>query len=102
MFGGKNGFRSGKNQQKMSLRSGKNSKQEKKHLAAAEKHLGSRKNAFFWRQWEKSSEAGKNLSKARKNRPRQEKLQNGTNTFPQREKRAALLCANSHETVSKR
>ena len=101
---GKSCFRSGKKrQQKMPLRSGKNSKQQKKHLAAAQKHLCSRKNAF-WRQREKPSEAGKNPSEARKKpaeagkKPAAEKVQlcnpkscrNGKNTFPQREKAAAL------------
>ena len=54
-----------KRQQKMPLRSGKNSKQQKKHLAAAQKHLCSRK-MHFGGSGKKPSEAGKNPSEARK------------------------------------
>ena len=62
-----------KRQQKMPLRSGKNSKQQKKHLAAAQKHLCSRKNAF-WRQREKiRPRREKTRPRQEKNRPRQEK-----------------------------
>ena len=61
-----------KRQQKMPLRSGKNSKQQKKHLAAAQKHICSRKNAF-WRQREKTVRGGKNPSEARKKPAEQEK-----------------------------
>ena len=73
---GKSCFCSGKKrQQKMPLRSGKNSKQQKKHLAAAQKHLCRRKNAF-WRQREKTVRGGKKTRPRReKNRPRQEKNQ---------------------------
>ena len=91
-----------KRQQKMPLRSGKNSKQQKKHLAAAQKHLCSRK-MHFGGSGKKPSEAGKNPSEARKKpaeagkKPAAEKVQlcnpksrrNGKNTFPQREKAAA-------------
>ena len=52
-------------QQKMPLRSGKNSKQQKKHLAAAQKHLCSRKNAF-WRQREKTVRGGKKPVRGKK------------------------------------
>ena len=63
---GKSCFRSGKKgQQKMPLRSGKNSKQQKKHLAAAQKHLCSRKNAF-WRQREKTVRGGKKPVRGKK------------------------------------
>ena len=100
---GKSCFRSGKKrQQKMPLRSAKNSKQQKKHLAAAQKHLCNRKNAF-WRQREKTVRGGKNPSEARKTgRGRKKtssrespalqpkKLPQRKNTFPQREKAAAL------------
>ena len=54
-----------KRQQKMPLRSGKNSKQQKKHLAAAQKHLCSRKNAF-WRQREKTVRGGKKPVRGKK------------------------------------
>ena len=54
-----------KRQQKMPLRSGKNSKQQKKHLAAAQKHLCSRKNAF-WRQREKTIRGGKKPVRGKK------------------------------------
>ena len=54
-----------KPQQKMPLRSGKNSKQQKKHLAAAQKHLCSRKNAF-WRQREKIVRGGKKPVRGKK------------------------------------
>ena len=91
-----------KRQQKMPLRSGKNSKQQKKHLAAAQKHLCSRKNAF-WRQREKTVRGGKKPVRGKKKpaeagkKPAAEKVQlcnpkscrNGKNTFPQREKAAA-------------
>ena len=100
---GKSFFRSGKKrQQKMPLRSAKNSKQQKKHLAAAQKHLCSRKNAF-WRQREKTVRGGKKPVRGKKKpaeagkKPAAEKVQlcnpkscrNGKNTFPQREKAAA-------------
>ena len=89
----------------MPLRSGKNSKQQKKHLAAAQRHLCSTKNAF-WRRREKTVRGGKKTcSRREKNRPRQEKNQQQRkssfatqkvaatekNTFLQREKAAALL-----------
>ena len=54
-----------KRQQKMPLRSGKNSKQQKKHLAAAQKHLCSRKSAF-WRQREKTVRGGKKPVRGKK------------------------------------
>ena len=102
----------GKSQQKMPLRSGKNSKQQKKHLAAAKKHLCSRKNAF-WRQREKTVRGGKKPVRGKKKTGRGRKktssrkvqlcnpksCRNGKNTFPQREKAAALLLAASNQAT---
>ena len=82
----------------MLLRSGKNSKQQKKHLAAAQKSTFAAEKMHFGGSGKKPSEAGKNPSEARA-KPAAEKVQlcnpkscrNGKNTFPQREKAAARI-----------
>jgi hypothetical protein len=86
----------------MPLRSGKNSKQQKKHLAAAKSTFAAEK-MHFGGSGKKPSEAGKTRPRQEKKRPRQEKTpaaekaqlcnpkspRNGKNTFPQWEKAAA-------------
>ena len=92
-----------KRQQKMPLRSGKNSKQQKNTLQQHKSTFAAEK-MHFGGSGKKPSEAGKNPSEARKKpaeagkKPAAEKVQlcnpkscrNGKNTFPQREKAAAL------------